>query len=155
MWKRTPCPRKGLINLDEVTSKNDLYDHPRREIRRRTCITHCPYSHLRVPSISAVPPPLHLPRSWMCRRLFRHSRLLVLIQPSELNSPLPPSLVIPSPRVSSVATAAYKLLGLDNARVLVEGPSGAGKTTLLSHLLRVSRRLCDRMLWFIYTTCIG
>ncbi|CAM9106957.1 unnamed protein product [Hapterophycus canaliculatus] len=58
-------------------------------------------------------------------------------QASELSCPLPPSLVIPSLRLSSVATAAYTLLGMDNARVLVEGPSGAGKTALLSHLLKV------------------
>ena len=61
-------------------------------------------------------------------------------QASELSCPLPPSLVIPSPRLSTVATAAYKLLGMDNARVLVEGPSGAGKTALLSHLLKVTRQ---------------
>ncbi|CAM9710872.1 unnamed protein product [Scytosiphon promiscuus] len=58
-------------------------------------------------------------------------------QASELSCPLPPSLVIPSDRLSSVAAAAYTLLGIDGARVLVEGPSGAGKTALLSHLLKV------------------
>ncbi|CAM9120215.1 unnamed protein product, partial [Ectocarpus sp. 13 AM-2016] len=58
-------------------------------------------------------------------------------QASELSCPLPPSLVIPSQRLSSVATAAYSLLGMDCARVLVQGPSGAGKTALLSHLLKV------------------
>ncbi|CAM9401133.1 unnamed protein product [Ectocarpus fasciculatus] len=58
-------------------------------------------------------------------------------QASELSCPLPPSLVIPSQRLSSVATAAYALLGMDGARVLVQGPSGAGKTALLSHLLKV------------------
>eukprot|EP00903_Cladosiphon_okamuranus_P016193 g14943.t2 len=59
------------------------------------------------------------------------------IQASELSCPLPPALVIPSPRLSTVATAVYKLLGMDNARVLVEGPSGAGKTVVLSHLLKI------------------
>lgn len=61
----------------------------------------------------------------------------LVFQASELSCPLPPSLVIPSPRLSTVATAAYKLLEMDSARVLVEGPSGAGKTALLSHLLKV------------------
>ncbi|CAM9191667.1 unnamed protein product [Ectocarpus sp. 4 AP-2014] len=60
-----------------------------------------------------------------------------ITQASELSCPLPPSLVIPSQRLSSVATAAYSLLGMDCARVLVQGPSGAGKTALLSHLLKV------------------
>lgn len=65
---------------------------------------------------------------------------LCFVQASELSCPLPPSLVVPSHRLSTVATAAYKLLGMDNARVLLEGPSGAGKTALLSHLLKVNSR---------------
>lgn len=64
--------------------------------------------------------------------------LVVLNQASELSCPLPPSLVIPSHRLSTVATAAYTLLRMEDARVLVEGPSGAGKTALLSHLLKVT-----------------
>eukprot|EP00752_Nemacystus_decipiens_P006721 g6044.t1 len=34
------------------------------------------------------------------------------------------------------STAVYKLLGMNDARVMVEGPSGVGKTALLSHLLK-------------------
>lgn len=71
---------------------------------------------------------------------------------SELCCPLPPSLVIPSTRVSAVAVAVYTLLREDGARVLVQGPSGAGKTVLLSHILRVSigwclKQVVDRACW--------
>lgn len=73
-------------------------------------------------------------------------------QASELSTPLPPSLIIPSSRSSSVATAAYTLLGMGGARVLVEGKTGAGKTALLSHLLRVGRPLVRSVRMDVHVT---
>lgn len=69
--------------------------------------------------------------------LYSFLYLAISSKVSELRCPLPPSLIIPSSRVSAVAVAAYTLLGNDGAKVLVQGPTGAGKTVLLSHLLRV------------------
>lgn len=121
---------------------------------------------------SALPYPLHtylfLPKSPLrkvfvlvvfssCRQPFTCNHPLTRISPvifscdysptylqaSELSNPLPSYLIIPSSRTSSVATAAYTLLGVDGARVLVEGKSGVGKTALLSHLLRVGGPTMD------------
>ncbi|CAM9103796.1 unnamed protein product, partial [Discosporangium mesarthrocarpum] len=58
-------------------------------------------------------------------------------QASEICSPLPPSIVIPSGRVRSLVAIVYLLLRQAGANVLLQGPTGSGKTSLCSQLLRV------------------